>query len=133
LLVKFRHLEEWTLARQRNADHYDRLIREAGLADSVAVPFRAPGYRHVFNQYMIRVQRRDSLRAHLSTNGVGTEIYYPVPLHAQQCFGYLGHEPQDFPASLAAASEVLALPIYPELTAAQREYVVEQIAAFCRH
>jgi dTDP-4-amino-4,6-dideoxygalactose transaminase len=131
LLVKFRHLEEWTRARQRNADHYDLLIEEAGLADVVGVPFRAPGYGHIFNQYMIRVRRRDALRAHLAANGVGSEIYYPVPLHAQQCFAYLGYAPEDFPQSLAAAAEVLALPIYPELTAEQREYVVSQIAAFC--
>jgi dTDP-4-amino-4,6-dideoxygalactose transaminase len=132
LLVKFRHLEDWTEARQRNADHYDRLIGDAGLGDAVTIPHRAPGYRHVFNQYMVRVQRRDALRAHLAANGVGTEIYYPVPLHAQQCFAYLEHRPEDFPESEAAAAEVLALPIYPELTAAQREYVVKQIAGFCR-
>jgi dTDP-4-amino-4,6-dideoxygalactose transaminase len=130
LLIKLKHLEEWTLARQRNADHYDTLIREAGLDEVVAVPFRAPGYRHIFNQYVIRVQRRDELRAHLATNGVGTEIYYPVPLHAQQCFAYLGHSPEDFPEAQRAAAEALALPIYPELTTAQREYVVEQIASF---
>ena len=131
LLIKLKHLEDWTRARQRNADHYDQLIREAGIGD-VGVPYRAPGYRHIFNQYMIRVQRRDELRAHLAAKGVGTEIYYPVPLHAQQCFAYLGHSPEDFPNSLAAAAEVLALPIYPELTVEQREYVVRQIAEFYR-
>jgi len=102
------------------------------LTDVVGVPFRAPGYRHIFNQYMIRVRRRDELRAYLTANGVGTEIYYPVPLHAQQCFAYLEHSPEDFPHSLEAAAQVLALPIYPELTTEQREYVVRQIAAFCR-
>jgi len=132
LLIKLKHLEEWTQARQSNADHYDRLLREAGIAGVVGVPYRAPGYRHIFNQYMIRVQRRDELRAHLAAKGVGTEIYYPVPLHAQRCFAYLEHAPEDFPLSLAAAAEVLALPIYPELTSEQREYVVRQIAEFCR-
>ncbi len=132
LLIKLKHLEDWTRARQRNADHYDRLIRDAGIADIVGIPFRAVGYRHIFNQYMIRVPRRDELRTHLTANGVGSEIYYPVPLHAQQCFAYLEHSPEDFPHSLAAAAEVLALPIYPELTGEQREYVVRQIAAFYR-
>jgi dTDP-4-amino-4,6-dideoxygalactose transaminase len=132
LLIKLKHLEDWTQARQRNADHYDRLIREAGIGRIVGVPYRAPGYRHIFNQYMIRVQRRDELRAHLAAKGIGTEIYYPVPLHAQQCFAYLEHAPEDFPNSLAAAAEVLALPIYPELTVEQRVYVVQQITEFCR-
>ncbi len=78
---------------------------------------------------MIRVQRRDELRAHLTANGVGTEIYYPVPLHAQQCFAYLEHSPEDFPHRSRPRRRLLALPIYPELTAEQREYVVAQIAA----
>jgi len=132
LLVKLKHLENWTRARQRNADHYDELIRDAGIADVVGVPFRVPGYRHIFNQYMIRVGKRDELRAHLAANGVGTEIYYPVPLHAQQCFAYLEHSPEDFPQALSAAAEVLALPIYPELTSEQRAYVVAEMAAFFR-
>jgi dTDP-4-amino-4,6-dideoxygalactose transaminase len=132
LLVKLKHLEDWTRARQRNADHYDELIQAAGLTEHVRVPLRMPGYRHIFNQYMIRVRRRDELRAHLTAHGVGTEIYYPVPLHAQQCFAYLGHSPEDFPHAQRTAAEVLALPIYPELTVEQREYVVRQIAAFYR-
>jgi dTDP-4-amino-4,6-dideoxygalactose transaminase len=132
LLVKLKHLEDWTRARQRNADHYDDLIRAARLTDHVDAPFRVPGYRHIFNQYMIRARRRDELRAHLAANGVGTEIYYPVPLHAQRCFAYLGHSPDDFPRAQQAAAEVLALPIYPELTAEQREYVIRQMADFYR-
>ena len=96
------------------------------------MPVRVPGFRHIFNQYVIRTRQRDELRAHLAAQGVGTEIYYPVPLHAQRCFAYLEHEPHDFPESQRAADEVLALPIYPELTAEQREYVVRQIAAFFR-
>ncbi|HVY64805.1 MAG TPA: DegT/DnrJ/EryC1/StrS family aminotransferase [Gammaproteobacteria bacterium] len=132
LRIKLRHLDDWTRARQRNADHYDRLIREAGLADVVGIPARMPGYRHIFNQYVIRVGRRDALRAHLAANGVGTEIYYPVPLHAQRCFAYLEHAPEEFPNSLEAAQAVLALPVYPELTHEQREYVIGQIASFYR-
>jgi dTDP-4-amino-4,6-dideoxygalactose transaminase len=132
LVIKLEHLDEWTRARQRNADHYDALIRDADLGDAVRVPPRVPGYRHVFNQYVLRVRRRDALRAHLAQQGVGTEIYYPVPLHAQRCFAYLGHAPEDFPESQRAAEEVLALPIYPELNVEQREHVVRQIAAFVR-
>jgi dTDP-4-amino-4,6-dideoxygalactose transaminase len=132
LVVKLKHLDDWTRARQRNADHYDALIRDADLGQAVRVPKRVPGYRHIFNQYVIRTPRRDALRAHLAAKGVGTEIYYPLPLHAQQCFAYLGHQPMDFPESQRAAAEVLALPIYPELTAAQREYVVGCIAEFVR-
>jgi dTDP-4-amino-4,6-dideoxygalactose transaminase len=132
LVIKLAHLDAWTAARQRNADHYDALLRAADLGAAVTVPARVPGYRHIFNQYVIRVQRRDELRAHLQASGVGTEIYYPVPLHAQQCFAYLGHAPTDFPEAQRAAAEVLALPIYPELTVEQREYVATTIAAFFR-
>jgi dTDP-4-amino-4,6-dideoxygalactose transaminase len=132
LLVKLKHLDDWTRARQENAAHYDELLRNADLGEAVKVPARVPGFRHIFNQYVIRTPRRDELRAHLTANGVGTEIYYPLPLHAQRCFAYLEHEPADFPEAQRAAEEVLALPIYPELTVEQREYVVEQIASFVR-
>jgi dTDP-4-amino-4,6-dideoxygalactose transaminase len=132
LVVKLKHLDDWTRARQANAAHYDELFQGAGLGDAVKVPSRVPGCRHIFNQYVIRARKRDELRAHLAANGVGTEIYYPVPLHAQRCFAYLEHEPADFPQALKAAAEVLALPIYPELTREQLEYVVRQIAEFYR-
>jgi dTDP-4-amino-4,6-dideoxygalactose transaminase len=132
LVIKLKHLDDWTRARQANAARYDELFRVADLGDAVQVPARMPGFRHIFNQYVLRVRRRDELRAHLSQNGVGTEIYYPVPLHAQKCFAYLEHDPTDFPQAQRAAAEVLALPIYPELTAAQLEYVVQQIASFVR-
>jgi dTDP-4-amino-4,6-dideoxygalactose transaminase len=130
LVIKLKHLDDWTRARQANAAHYDELFRAAELSAEVQVPARVPGFRHIFNQYVIRVRQRDELRAHLAANGVGTEIYYPVPLHAQRCFAYLEHDPADFPESQRAAAEVLALPIYPELMAEQREYVVRQIASF---
>jgi dTDP-4-amino-4,6-dideoxygalactose transaminase len=130
LVIKLKHLDDWTRARQANAAHYDELFRAAGLENAITVPARVPGFRHIFNQYVIRVRQRDELRAHLADNGVGTEIYYPVPLHAQRCFAYLEHQPEDFPESQRAAAEVLALPIYPELTPEQREYVVRQIASF---
>jgi dTDP-4-amino-4,6-dideoxygalactose transaminase len=132
LLIKLKHLDDWTRARQANAAHYDELFGDADLGNAVQLPERVPGFRHIFNQYVVRVQKRDELRSHLAANGVGTEIYYPLPLHAQQCFAYLEHEPNDFPQAQRAAAEVLALPIYPELTAEQREYVVRQIASFVR-
>jgi len=132
LVIKLKHLDDWTRARQANAARYDELFRAADLGDAVQVPARVPALRHIFNQYVLRVRRRDELRVHLSQNGVGTEIYYPVPLHAQKCFAYLEHDPADFPQAQRAAAEVLALPIYPELTGAQLEYVVQQIASFVR-
>jgi dTDP-4-amino-4,6-dideoxygalactose transaminase len=132
LVIKLRHLDAWTEARQRNAAHYDELLRAADLGAAIAPPARVAGYRHIFNQYVVRTRERDALRAHLAAHGIGTEIYYPVPLHSQQCFAYLEHSPEDFPESQRAAAEVLALPIYPELSVEQREYVVQQIASFVR-
>jgi dTDP-4-amino-4,6-dideoxygalactose transaminase len=130
LLVKLKHLDDWTAGRRRNADHYDELFRSAGLEGALTLPFRTRGSRHIFNQYVVRVPRRDDLRLHLAANGVGTEVYYPVPLHAQRCFAYLEHSPGDFPEASLAAGEVLALPIYPELTPEHREYVVRKVAEF---
>lgn len=130
LLIKLKHLDSWTQARQANAEHYDALFRAADLGAAAQIPARVPKSRHIFNQYVIRTPRRDELRAQLAAKGIGTEIYYPVPLHAQQCFAYLGHGAGDFPESQRAAQEVLALPIYPELTVEQREHVVREIEAF---
>jgi dTDP-4-amino-4,6-dideoxygalactose transaminase len=132
LIIKLKHLDAWTEARQANAEHYDALFRAANLGSEIQVPVRVPSSRHIFNQYVIRTPRRDQLRAHLSAKGIGTEIYYPVPLHAQECFANLEHEHDDFPESQRAAQEVLALPIYPELTVEQREYVVREIETFFR-
>jgi dTDP-4-amino-4,6-dideoxygalactose transaminase len=130
LLVKFRHLEEWHAARQRNAAYYDAAFRRAGLTARVVIPTARPGYRHIYNQYVIRVPDRDRVRAYLAECGVGTEVYYPVPLHMQQCFAYLGYRPEDCPESARAARETLALPIYPELGEAQLQYVVDTISEF---
>jgi dTDP-4-amino-4,6-dideoxygalactose transaminase len=133
LNVKLPHLDAWSAARARNAAYYDAAFARAGLGQGVRTPpAAAAGARHIYNQYCIRAQRRDELRSHLATQGVGTEIYYPLPLHMQQCFAYLGHRPEDFPESLRAAKETLALPIYPELSESQLQYVVDTIAGLFR-
>jgi len=130
LLVKFRHLEDWHQGRRRNAAYYDAAFAAAGPAARLVTPTVRPGCRHIYNQYVIRVPDRDRLRAYLAECGVGTEIYYPVPLHMQQCFAHLGYRPEDCPESARAANETLALPIYPELSERQLQYVVDSIAAF---
>jgi dTDP-4-amino-4,6-dideoxygalactose transaminase len=132
LLVKFRHLEDWHRARQRNAAYYDAAFPKAGITARVVTPTARPGFRHIYNQYVIRVPDRDRLRAYLGEQSIGTEIYYPVPLHLQKCFAYLGYKPEDCPESARAAAETLALPIYPELVEPQLQYVVDTIAAFYR-
>ena len=131
LLVKLRSLDAWTSARQSNAAYYTDAIRAAGLGDRVATPKTVTGKRHIYNQYVIRVQDRDALREHLQNSGIGTEIYYPVPLHLQQCFSELGYREGDCPESEAAARETLAIPVYPELSREQQDYVVATIADFC--
>jgi dTDP-4-amino-4,6-dideoxygalactose transaminase len=132
LNVKLKHLDAWSAGRQRNAAYYDQAFARANLAAAVETPRAGPGVRHIYNQYVIRVRERDALRAHLTAASVGTEIYYPVPLHLQQCFAYLGHGKGDFPESERAAAETLALPIYPELSEAQLKYVVDSIAGYYR-
>jgi dTDP-4-amino-4,6-dideoxygalactose transaminase len=131
--AKLPHLDKWTEYRQRNARRYEKLFADAGLAGGgrplVTLP-EAKGGRHIFNQYVVRVPERNELRAYLASEGVGTEVYYPVPLHLQECFRYLGHAPNSFPESERAANETLALPIYPELTEAEQCYVVECIQEF---
>jgi len=132
LNVKLPHLDAWSAARARNAAFYDAAFKRANLAGKVATPPPAPaGSRHIYNQYCIRTGRRDELRARLGKEGVGCEIYYPLPLHMQQCFAYLGYKPEDFPESLRASRETLALPIYPELEESQLQYVVDSIRGFC--
>ena len=130
LRVKLKHLDAWTESRQRNAAYYSAAFERAGLAPHIVTP-RAPATgRHIFNQYAIRAERRDELRAALTERGIGTEIYYPVPLHLQQCFAHLGHQQGDFPESERAAAETLALPVYPELSEAQLAHVVAAVAEF---
>ena len=132
LNIKLRHLDEWSAGRQRNARFYDAAFAQADLGEAVVTPPAAPGARHIYNQYVLRVRDRDALRQHLADHGVGTEIYYPVALHLQQCFAYLGGRPGDFPQSERAAAATLALPIYPELAEAQLQYVVDTVAAYYR-
>ena len=133
LNVKLPHLDSWSDARQRNAAFYDAAFARAGLNGKVSTPPpAAKGSRHIYNQYCIRVERRDELRAWLGKHEVGAEIYYPLALHMQECFAYLGHRPEDFPESLRATKESLALPIYPELVQDQLQYVVDTIAGFFR-
>lgn len=128
--VKLRYLDQWTAGRQDNAATYRRLFTEAGLAERIGLPAEGTG-RHIYNQFVIRVPgRRDALRDHLVRCGVGCEIYYPIPLHLQPCFADLGYEQGDFPESERAATETLALPIFPELRDDQQQYVVDRIRAF---
>ena len=130
LRAKLPHLEEWTTGRQRKAQQYELMFGDAGLAEQIEVPFVRSNARHIFHQFVIRVRdgRRDALREHLRERGVGTDVYYPVPLHLQECFAYLGYKEGDFPIAELAAKETLALPVYPELTDEQQDYVVNAIA-----
>ncbi len=132
LRVKLPHLEQWTQGRRRNAARYRGLFAAAGLTDTVRLPVECPGRTHIYNQFVVRVPERDGLRKHLGSSGIGTEIYYPVPIHRQECFQHLGHKDGAFPEAEAAARESLALPIYGELTEAQQETVVNAIASFYR-
>jgi len=132
LLVKLKHLDGWTARRQENARYYTAAFGEAGVGDHVGTPRALDGHRHIFNQYVVRAARRDDLKEHLREAGVSTEVYYPVPLHLQQCFAYLGCKPEDCPEALRATREALALPIYPELTRDQAHHVVRTVTEFYR-
>ncbi|MBI3797126.1 MAG: DegT/DnrJ/EryC1/StrS family aminotransferase [Deltaproteobacteria bacterium] len=128
LRAKLPYLPGWTAARRRNAERYRRLFSEAGLLDRVILPTDSPG--HIYHQFVIRVPERDRLQIFLREREVETEIYYPLPLHMQECFGELGYRDGDFPQAESAARTVLALPIYAELTEPQQRYVVSQIDEF---
>jgi dTDP-4-amino-4,6-dideoxygalactose transaminase len=130
LRVKLPHLARWTEARRKNATLYQRLFAEVGLSEQVRVPFEPAGSYHIFNQFVIQVRERDELREYLRARDIGTEIYYPVPFHLQECFAHLGYRRGAFPVAEAAARETLALPIYGELTPSQIEFVVHTIAEF---
>jgi dTDP-4-amino-4,6-dideoxygalactose transaminase len=139
LRVKFRHIESWNQKRRERAANYHRLFQEAGLTSSPAssqdtCPIRPltslPRAHHVYHQYVVRAQQRDELRQFLAQRRIGSEVYYPLPLHLQPCFAYLGYRPGDLPESELAAKEVVALPMFPELTEAEQAWVVENIAQF---
>lgn len=144
LRVKLKYLDQWTAARQRNAATYRRLFEEAELAlkpsavaanglselSGVVLPEEVPHGRHIYNQFVIRSGHRDELMKHLKERKIGTEIYYPVPMHVQECFADLNYHPGDFPLSESAAAETLALPIYPELSEVMIATVVDAIADF---
>ena len=130
LRVKLPYLDNWSKTRLEHARKYAEAFQFAGLLGRVTPPAILPGCSHIFHQYVIRARKRDELQAFLKEAGVGCEVYYPVSLHEQVCFQDLGYAPEDLPRSNAAAREVLALPVYPELTDEQRGYVVDRIAAF---
>jgi dTDP-4-amino-4,6-dideoxygalactose transaminase len=142
LRVKLKHLDNWTSARKRNAEIYRRLFESSGLitnassatiltgSQPIALPFETSESRHIYNQFVIRCSQREKLMAHLKARSIGVEIYYPVPLHLQECFVDLGYRSGQFPGSERAANESLALPIYPELTKSMQSTVVDTIADF---
>ena len=137
LNVKLNYLDEWTSRRQGNAQRYETLFQQSGLVQKGNARLPDPVYResgakhyHIYNQFVLRVDKRDELMAYLKEKGIGTEIYYPVPFHLQECFRYLGHKEGDFPESERAAKETMAIPIYPELTAPQQAEVVGTIQRF---
>ena len=137
LNVKMKYLSDWFEARRANASYYDRALAEAGLTarGDVLTPSAkwkntGDGNYHTYNQYTLRCKRRDELMAYLKTRGIGTEIYYPLPLHRQECFADLGYRKSDFPESERAADDVLSIPVYPELTQEQREFIVQSLIDF---
>jgi len=136
LMVKFRYLDQWSQKRRDNAEYYNKRFKDSGL-EKKFIKIPEPIYKHsqdknyhIYNQYTIRTQGRDRLRQFLKENGIGTEVYYPLPLHLQECFNNLDYRRDDFPVSEEASSCVLSLPIYPELSEEQKEYVVKKIEEF---
>jgi dTDP-4-amino-4,6-dideoxygalactose transaminase len=127
LLVKLPHLNNWSEARRRNAAYYDKKFK----GTIVKTPYISPDCVTIYNQYCIRVPKRDELLAHLQKNKIGCEVYYPVSMHLQECFKSLGYKQGDFPEAEKAAKEIMAIPIYPELTDEMKDFVVETILAFC--
>ena len=131
LRVKLKYLDDWSTQRKANAERYQKLFTDAGLTEQITLPFERENVRHIYNQFIIRVpNKRDELRQFLTDNDVGTDIYYPVSLHLQECFEYLGYKENDFPESEKASRETLAIPVFPELSEEQQAYVVEKIAEF---
>ncbi|MDY2985570.1 MAG: DegT/DnrJ/EryC1/StrS family aminotransferase [Synergistes jonesii] len=132
LRVRLRHLEGWNEERRIVAERYAELFAENDLLESVTLPAEAKGGFHVFHQYVVRAKRRDELQKFLAARGVTTRVYYPLPLHLQHCFSYLGYKKGDFPVAEMLADEVLALPMFPELLPEEQQRVVSEIADFYR-
>jgi dTDP-4-amino-4,6-dideoxygalactose transaminase len=131
LHIKLNHLDEWSEARRDKATFYTALLEESGQAGEFVPPFVRPEARHIFHQYVIRVgPRRNELMKHLSHHGIGSKVYYPIPLHLQTCFAYLGYQNGQFPEAERAALETFGLPCFPELTEEQQRYVVDVLAKF---
>ncbi len=130
LRVKLKYLDQWTKGRQRNAARYEQLFKAAELDGRITLPVTEKGNEHVFNQYTVRATKRDDLRAFLKEKGIGTEVYYPIPLHLQSCYQSLGHHKGAFPVSEQASEEALSIPIFAELADAQQTYVVETVRQF---
>ena len=128
LRVKLKSLTAWTESRRRNAERYRKYFSEAGLVEQIGLPEDSAG--HIYNQFVIRCTKRDQLQEYLKTQGIGTEVYYPIPLHLQKCFADVGYADGDFPNAEKAARDALAIPIYPELAEAQQQYIVDKIRAF---
>ncbi|MEW5981500.1 MAG: DegT/DnrJ/EryC1/StrS family aminotransferase [Acidobacteriota bacterium] len=128
LRVKLPYLEGWSQARRRNAGRYAHLVTERGIAGRVVLPAALEDRTHIYNQFVVRVPRRDAVKAHLESRGIATAVYYPVPFHQLPCFAYLGYRAGQFPHAEQAAAETLALPIYGELTEDQQRYVVDCLA-----
>ena len=132
LRVKLRHLDSWSEKRRSNAAYYTERFEQSGLAGEAIVTPSIVHEKHVFNQYVIRAERRDALKKYLYDNGIGTEVYYPCPMHLQECLKDYGHERGNFPYSEAATDSVLALPVFPELSQAEMDFVISKIEAFYR-
>jgi dTDP-4-amino-4,6-dideoxygalactose transaminase len=130
LRVKYKYLDEWSEARRKKASFYTRLLEETNLNVEFTPPFVRTSVRHIFHQYVIRTSQRDEVIKHLLRHGIGSKVYYPVPLHLQKCFAYLGYRNGQFPEAERAAKETLALPCFPEITEEQQRYVVEALAKF---
>jgi dTDP-4-amino-4,6-dideoxygalactose transaminase len=129
LRVKLRWLDSWSDRRRENAQRYDTMFREISPEFEVVIPFVRSDVRHIFHQYVVRVPKhRDALIKYLTQQGVGTGIYYPIPLHLQTCFRYLGYNEGDFPVTERVAQEAMALPIFPEISESQQRHVVSAFA-----
>ena len=128
--VKLNHLDDWTAGRQHNAAYYNEQIAARDLDKWIQTPSALDGYRHIYNQYILRCERRDDLLQFIKRRNIGSEIYYPVTFNNQECFADLGYKNGDFPKAEQAAAETLAIPIYPELTRAQQDYVLDAFEAF---